>query len=110
MTLRGRQRTVRMTDDLWNRFTAKAEARGETASELIRRWVEDYAVDREPGAPSPFKMETRMTVALAAIVLDVDAQALWNAMGPEDIPLTLSETVEQFRAVADQVRDQAGRV
>jgi antitoxin component of RelBE/YafQ-DinJ toxin-antitoxin module len=35
-------RTIRIDDDLWAAVTAKAEERGETVSEAVRRWARRY--------------------------------------------------------------------
>jgi len=36
------RRTIRIPDDLWDAATAKAEKRGESVSDVIRRGLERY--------------------------------------------------------------------
>lgn len=37
------QRTIRIADDLWTRAQARADEKGETVSEAVRRFLERYA-------------------------------------------------------------------
>lgn len=41
------RRTIRIPDDLWDAATAKAEERGESVSDVIRRALERYVRSRK---------------------------------------------------------------
>lgn len=108
--MRKAPKTVRVSDDLWDRFTAETKARGTNASEALRSFIEGYVAPK--GASSdPGTFEGRMFMALLGLALDVPeerAGLLWEHIRYVKIPPTTGALMAALRSAAEDA--QAGRV
>jgi macrodomain Ter protein organizer (MatP/YcbG family) len=49
-----KKRIFRVPDDIWLPFAAEAQRRGETMSDAIRRFMVDYAAQRDRDYPGDY--------------------------------------------------------
>jgi predicted transcriptional regulator len=107
MTSGEKRRTIRVSDELWAALNQQAGARGYTASDVVRRLIEEWVAGDPVIHDHPLR-EGKVAAGAALMAAGIPDDRLddaWELLRRNDLPGTLVELAEQVRRVAERLDD-----